>query len=318
MKSDDLAGFSKNLRKLRVESGLSQIALANLIGTSNTTICRYENGSQAPTRYHRAMLAKVFGVPGYYLFDEDYISVTHTPEATIKDQEKLRLAMLLDDFEYVELVAYRLHTAVSDAYKKPAIVQIKNYLICWSFFRQGAKPDDMLAQMISCIQLTRPGMTVDDMTCDPSPDAPLSYVEIQIINAIGVILVRRKNYIKASRIFGMLIRKTDSDMLECERRIFRKITLALNLSTALRFQGLAKKGEELLMLYSESSFHVATGLIGLMLLVGLYKCMDRHSDVYRIKKRRANMLYSVLSHEFGLKKSLAEVEKYVDDGLMVL
>nr|MCR5099488.1 helix-turn-helix domain-containing protein [Lachnospiraceae bacterium] len=154
MKSPGPTGFSRNLKRLRKEMGLSQEALAELIGTSNTTICRYETGSQAPTRQHRAKLAYVFGAPGYCLFDEEHISGTYTPEATMRRQEKTRLAMLSDDFEYVEETAHGIQVDISTDPGMINLLQIKNYLICWSFFRQGAPPEAMLTQMLECLQLT--------------------------------------------------------------------------------------------------------------------------------------------------------------------
>ena len=318
MKSRDTAGFSSALRKLRIESGLTQKELASLSGISIYTISRYENGSQEPTNRHRALLAEVFGAPGYHLFDEDYVSGSFTPDATIKAQERIRLAMFFGDYEFVEAEAHKIHMSLLPEQKRQPMVQIKDYLRIWSFFRQGADPEYILGEMVECVRLSLPDFSIEEISNDTVPDRPLSYMEIQIINAIGVTLVRLGDYVQASHLFGMLIRETDSDMLSYERRIFRKVTLALNLALTLRKQGLPQDAINLLNMYSNNSIIMSTVPVCMMLLIGTYQCMDRRSDSFKKKRRHASMLHFVLTQEYGLKESLSQLEKETERGLMII
>ena len=318
MKTVKQSSFPSSLKKLRLECGLTQTALASLAGISHYSISRFENGCQEPNKEHRALLVDVFGLPGYHLFDEDYIPDGYTPAVTINAQERIRLAMLMDDFEYVEEIVHKIHVSSSPEHKNITMIQIKNYLKAWCFFKQGADPDQMLDAMISCMRLSRADFELDSLTRDTVPKMPYSYIEIQILNSIGVILTRQGKCDKASHIFGMLIHEADNPLLEYERRHYRKVILHLNLAMTLRKLGNTSQAEQLLELYVEDSAKKCTTPTCLMLLIGRYLCMDRRSDVFKEKRYFANMFLHVLRHEFGYKKRLSRLEEEIEDGIMVL
>ena len=59
--------FSERLKKLRAEKDISLKALAKEIGTTNATLCRYENNMQRPRQDFIENLADYFGVTTDYL-----------------------------------------------------------------------------------------------------------------------------------------------------------------------------------------------------------------------------------------------------------
>ena len=285
--SEDLLDFSRYLKKLRLESGLSQEALAELIGTSNTTICRYETGRQTPTRYHRARLAEVFGVPGYSLYEDDYISSAYMPDVLIKTQERVRHAMLSDDFEYVDELIYKLHISTNETIKRLSIQQAKNFLRCWSFFHQGASAKSTLDDLLCCIRLTRPDFSLSDICDDTTPRTPLSYAERGIINFMGVVLSHTGDYMSAAKLFNILIRQTDDVMLASERRYFQKCVFGLNLTLSLRRLGRMQHARALLKLYCRDAYLYGSPALCIRLLIGSYRCLDENSAAYQKERRQA-------------------------------
>ena len=62
-----MSNFSERLKELRLEKGLSQNSLSKLVGISNATISRWEDGLIDITGKNLIVLAKFFGVTTDYL-----------------------------------------------------------------------------------------------------------------------------------------------------------------------------------------------------------------------------------------------------------
>ena len=73
--------------KLRTQRGLSQEALAELVGVSRQSVSKWEGGSSAPDLERLKALSRVFGVRCDYLLndelDEDTDSVPHKKDRVI-------------------------------------------------------------------------------------------------------------------------------------------------------------------------------------------------------------------------------------------
>lgn len=61
------AGFGYRLRDLIEDSGMTQAEIADILGISQPTICRYANGYQFPNVYIACKLARFFDVTEEYL-----------------------------------------------------------------------------------------------------------------------------------------------------------------------------------------------------------------------------------------------------------
>jgi len=59
--------FSNRLKEFRLASGLSQKELGNLIGSTYSAICYWENGINEPKISYLIALCKVFNVSADYL-----------------------------------------------------------------------------------------------------------------------------------------------------------------------------------------------------------------------------------------------------------
>ena len=59
--------LAKRIRELRIEKGLSLLALSKVIHVSHSTILRWENGSVIPSAENLYNLAVYFGVSSDYL-----------------------------------------------------------------------------------------------------------------------------------------------------------------------------------------------------------------------------------------------------------
>ena len=71
--------FKDKLKKLRVEVGLSQEALADTIHVSRSAIAKYENGGGKPSEQTLKLIADYFKVDISYLNDDEEINKTKRP-----------------------------------------------------------------------------------------------------------------------------------------------------------------------------------------------------------------------------------------------
>lgn len=105
----------KNLRKLRTDRGISQQQLADVIGTSQQSINKYENHSVEPDIRALTKLADYFNTTIDYL-------VGHVPCSDNKNTEE---ALDLNNEEIAILKDYR---RLSKEEKKSIQLIFKNYL----------------------------------------------------------------------------------------------------------------------------------------------------------------------------------------------
>ena len=91
MSSKDV-NIGKNLRKVRIHSGMTQQELADRIGTTATVICSYEQNRSKPPFQTLIELARIFNVSTDYLLsfgDEFFDERFKTPSASeINDENK--------------------------------------------------------------------------------------------------------------------------------------------------------------------------------------------------------------------------------------
>ena len=59
--------FSRRLKELRIERGLSLTTLAKVLDINHSTLLRWERGEMAPSIIHLYNLATYFGVTSDYL-----------------------------------------------------------------------------------------------------------------------------------------------------------------------------------------------------------------------------------------------------------
>ncbi|MDE6660508.1 MAG: helix-turn-helix domain-containing protein, partial [Anaeroplasmataceae bacterium] len=63
--------FKEKIKKLRIDKGLSQEALASELLTSRSTIAKWESGIRIPTRQSLELISQFFNVPIEELLDEN-------------------------------------------------------------------------------------------------------------------------------------------------------------------------------------------------------------------------------------------------------
>lgn len=67
------------IRTVRVEQGISQEALAELLEVSRQTVSKWENGQVRPSAENLARLSQVFGVPVDALLKDDWVPPEEKP-----------------------------------------------------------------------------------------------------------------------------------------------------------------------------------------------------------------------------------------------
>ena len=63
--------IGKRIKDLRIEKGLSQQELGDMIGVTKVSICGYENGTRIPSLESFGLLADVFGTTTDYLLGRE-------------------------------------------------------------------------------------------------------------------------------------------------------------------------------------------------------------------------------------------------------
>ena len=63
--------IGKRIRDMRIEKGLSQQELGDIIGVTKVSICGYENGTRTPSLETFALLADTFGTTSDYLLGRE-------------------------------------------------------------------------------------------------------------------------------------------------------------------------------------------------------------------------------------------------------
>ena len=63
--------IGKRIKDLRIEKGMSQQDLGDLVGVTKVSICGYENGTRTPSLETFDLLADIFGVSADYLLGRE-------------------------------------------------------------------------------------------------------------------------------------------------------------------------------------------------------------------------------------------------------
>ncbi len=71
--NEDRKLFAQKIKKLRMDHGLTQEKMANIIGVRKTTICNYESGYAQPTMDTLSNIVKCFNIPYSYLLDKNTV-----------------------------------------------------------------------------------------------------------------------------------------------------------------------------------------------------------------------------------------------------
>jgi transcriptional regulator with XRE-family HTH domain len=101
-KEKDYSLLGKRIKKVREASRMSKLALANLVGVSDDTISRWENGEREPTASALFILADIFCVTPDYLMGqiEDTSENPTSPEKTsLSDQFTVKFKTSLGETE---------------------------------------------------------------------------------------------------------------------------------------------------------------------------------------------------------------------------
>jgi transcriptional regulator with XRE-family HTH domain len=76
----------KQLKKARERKGLSQLEVMDKTNINNRTLSRYENGGAEPDYNTLRTLAKLYGVPVSYFFEEYDVDITIDLEDLLEDK----------------------------------------------------------------------------------------------------------------------------------------------------------------------------------------------------------------------------------------
>lgn len=112
--------FSKNLKTLRNQKGITQDDIARIINTSRSCISNYESGNREPDNETILIIADYFNVSVDFLLGRSAV------RTLFKDEDTLcRVQEILSSLESVNF----LDISKSSTYVKCTIVEFYNYLL---------------------------------------------------------------------------------------------------------------------------------------------------------------------------------------------
>ena len=89
-----MVNFGSKVKELRLEKGLTQQQLANLLGVAVSAISSYESGSRYPSYEVLISLARIFHVSTDYLLGLDKLNVVDV--SGLKDKEVAVILQMIE------------------------------------------------------------------------------------------------------------------------------------------------------------------------------------------------------------------------------
>lgn len=94
--------FGNTIKQLRKKAGLTQLELAERIGTSQAAIAQYEKGLKAPELSKLPSIAKAFSVTVSELFTEEQKRIQVTKIKDIPNRRTIKLQKVFEKLKPVE------------------------------------------------------------------------------------------------------------------------------------------------------------------------------------------------------------------------
>lgn len=89
--------FSERLKETRIQRGLKQLQIAQMMGIAESTYCGYETGKRQPDVIKIKQLAKILDVSGDYLLETGFDEKASIPEK----HDRVVQSCTKEDFETV-------------------------------------------------------------------------------------------------------------------------------------------------------------------------------------------------------------------------
>lgn len=113
--------FAQRLKRLRIESGISQIKVAEQIGVSNTTLSQYESGKRMPCFDVLCALAKLYSVTTDFLLGAE--ERDETQPLSIAEWSSLGRIKLADE-NFISAVCAAEKLCEKDLHTLEALVKV--------------------------------------------------------------------------------------------------------------------------------------------------------------------------------------------------
>ena len=94
-------GFQEQLRKARIEAGLTQQQVADAMGITNSTYCGYETGKRQPDVQKIKQLSRILGISGDALLETGYEKAPTSGERSVSDDD-IKFALFGGDGEITD------------------------------------------------------------------------------------------------------------------------------------------------------------------------------------------------------------------------
>lgn len=115
--------FSRRLKGLREESGITMVELARVIGMSQATISEWEKGNKFPRAGALQGLARYFDVPMEYFFKEKVFLMTEMLNIPLHATISQNTLTVIDDFSNGKVKYIKLPTSFLGSYSKEKNLQ---------------------------------------------------------------------------------------------------------------------------------------------------------------------------------------------------
>ncbi|MBE0451170.1 MAG: helix-turn-helix transcriptional regulator [Clostridia bacterium] len=215
MKLYQLDKFGEDIRKIRIESNLSQADVYDIIGISQDTLRRIENGYTIPKFETLEYLSLLYKTDIVTMLSKTRIG-HHYALGNIT--QTLNDMILNNDFSHIDKAIKFVNDTISDDNERPSDQMLLNKLFQFKALVEiiqefNINPNSPLDKDPLVIKINRAlELTISDFIMNQIDSYSLDFIEIRLLIIYCVILRLKTNYQDALITLEILLKKTENKL----------------------------------------------------------------------------------------------------------
>ncbi len=246
--------FGEILKDARKSRGMNRAELARLIGCSESSVFRYEQGQQVPGRQRYNRLLEQLNLPGP---DYDKLFCDNSENGISFLLSEFWQKMSLGDDKACESLLAEIHSSTeTEPIPKDVMAEIRlaKLLFLYRHYEAHSIPPEELLPIL--LDINGHFVPDADYFSSVSPDIFYSRLEIIGYNLYGLLLLESGNTTLPEIIFSSLLLHEKQKNLRDKQSRYREIALAGNLALCHYTKGAYTEALRIYEHYSDRIFHI--------------------------------------------------------------